>query len=240
MDDRATGRRQRPRSNGERSPRAPADPYRALSTQAARLWKHEERTAERLERRVTVLLVGVGAAVTYGAFQVLGGPTAVASQPRLALGSVVLGLVFLGAALLPLLGLAPPAPAAPAGSLRHSALRAFFGEEPTGRTAGGRNGGEGETERDLRRAFVEEAEDLPAPAPASASRAHRSALRASAGAALEIREENRRRRRRIGWAGVGVALGASFLLAGALLSLSAYSAAVLAGLMGATGLLALR
>lgn len=240
MKDRVTDRRERPRSDGTRSAWEPADPYRAFSDQAARLLEHEERRAERLERRLTLLLLGVGAAVTYGAFQVLDGPTAVASQPRLALGSVVLGLGFLGAAVLPLLGLAPPTPAVPAGSHRHAVLKALFGTAARGRRAG-----EGDAEREgdggeVAWGFVGDAEDLPAPAPATASRAHRSTLRSSVSAASALQEENRRRRRRIGWAGVGIALGAAFLLAGAVFSLSAYSAAVLVGLAGATGLLAFR
>lgn len=235
MDHRTTGRSGQTDGDDYASAGRPADPYRAFSEQAHRAWNHEQRRADRLERNRTLVLLGIGAAVVFGVFEVVGSPTGVGRTASVALGSVALGLVALGSAALPLLGLSPRvAPSPPPGSLRNAVLRAFFSglrDSRSGRsTDRGAVGGGDPSE------VLDRADDFPVPAPATISGAHRSTMRASVRAAREVRDENRRRERHLGWARLGIALGLTFLLAGGVLSLSPYAGAVLLALGGGTGL----
>lgn len=234
MSHRAPNSRDRGQRSDRRRGDGPPDPYRTFSEQAVRQWEFEERRSGRLERRRTLLLLGALAVVALGTLEILGSPVPRASLSRTALGSVVLGLTSFGAAVLALLGAAPPAPSLSRGPIAGPLVRAFFPEPRGSGRPAPRENGEAE---DPRWAFLAEAEDLPAPTPGSAPRVHRSSLRSSAEAALEVREGNRRKRRCLGWAGVGIALGVVLLLTGAVLSLSAYSVAVLMVLAGLAGIL---
>lgn len=238
MESRTTGRPGQADEAGRPASERSPDPYRAFSAQADRAWEHEQRRADRLERHRILMLLGVGAAVVFGVFALVGSPAAVDRTSSAALGSVVLGLVALGSAALLLLGLSPPrAPSPPAGTVRDAVLRAFF----SGRVRDsrpGRHEDEGTADGSApTREVLERAADFPAPAPATISGAHRSTMRASVRAAQEVRDENERRERHLGWARSGIALGLTFLVAGGVLSLSPYAGAVLLVLGGATVLL---
>lgn len=172
-----------------------------------------ERTADGTPGRGTLYLLASVAVVTFATFRLLEPAGLPGTSARAARGAVMLGVLFFGAAALALLGLAPAPPAVREGRPWTPLLRRFFGAPGV---PGEDPPGPDDSYRDAR---------------GHAPPRGRHPDRPAGGAG---------RRVRLGWARLSMSLGVVSLLLGGLLSLHAYSAAVLMLLAGLLAIVALR